>query len=84
MRLPPSDDSAARPLAAATNASFGTGADAYDEIASGGRGPQCGAAKTLPNQAAVALTGLVTRPNDARAAVGQARRALREGVEGLC
>lgn len=59
--LPPSDDTAAQPLAAATDASFGTGADAYDEIASGGWGPQCGAAKTLPNQAAVALTGLVTR-----------------------
>lgn len=54
----PAADSADNPLVPATEASFGDGEDAYDEFVS--YGPTCDAAKTLNNQAAVALTGFVT------------------------
>lgn len=56
--LPRTTGAEASPLADATQASFGTGTDAYDEFVA--YGPQCDAAKTLANQASVALTGLVT------------------------
>lgn len=46
-------------LAAATEAVFGSGSDSYDEFTV--YGPTCDAAGTLNNQAAVALTGLITK-----------------------
>jgi multiple sugar transport system substrate-binding protein len=46
-------------LVQATKESFGSGDDAYNEFTT--YGPTCDAAKTLNNQAAVALTGLVTK-----------------------
>jgi len=55
--LPADDAAASNPLVAATDVSFGDGPDAYNEVKA--YGPQCDAAKTLNNQAAVALTQLI-------------------------
>jgi multiple sugar transport system substrate-binding protein len=54
----PTSDADESPLTPATAASFGDGENAYDEFVT--YGPTCDAAKTLNNQASVALTGLVT------------------------
>jgi len=56
VNLPASDD-ADNPLLPATAATFDQGAEAYDEVRV--YGPQCDGAKTLNNQAAVALTQLI-------------------------
>lgn len=55
--LPASGDADANPLVAATEESFSDGDDAYNEFTV--YGPQCDGAKTLNNQAAVALTQLI-------------------------
>lgn len=55
--LPPGPDSGANPMQAATSETFGEGSDAFNEFTV--YGPQCDGAKTLNNQAAVALTQLI-------------------------
>lgn len=56
--LPEGAQASSPALAAATEATFGEGEDSYSEVDV--YGPTCDAASTLNNQAAVALTGLIT------------------------